>query len=644
MSRLEISQLSGRNISASKYGGKAAGLSLLYRYGANVPDALFIEATADAQMIDDPGFQAELTEAIKPFRTNDTYDLAIRSSSTAEDAYSESLAGHYLTIIGHRMAFSEVIDKIKTVIGSLQKVKIDDRTRMGVILQKRIDAEYSGVLFSSDPFTYSKNTAIISTIKGLGEALVSGESEGEDILVDFDGDDFKIIEGHPVISHDLIAILLRDAKRIEKAENYPLDIEWAVKDGELFFLQCRPLASITKIPSMTRFVDKHSLSDIPSALVSHDKIKLRFAARQSGILISDAYVYIHNSCNTTCDAAIDIKKSDKCKGYSAVIIYPKTLSDKVIRSFVGDKTKIKGSIKDCCRYGFRSFPEYDNLDNCLCEYSKVVSSDYWISATILQEIYDPLYTGIIKHIPDGFVIEITKGHFLTKGVVPTSQYSITADGRITTKKETHQNSWYKIIEGHVIYCVCNEGEDDLVYLTDEEAAFLQKYLMRSIQNETTVIEFGILANRKEGLFQPYLIDFVDDSTTGDIESTDLADGIISKGVATGMITYIEDQSHGSLDAHFHDALPSDTECDDKVIFFCERPDISLLEVIRRYRSENIGFVFEDGSLLCHLAVVLREKGIPAIKIGEPFAKSKSGICTIDASSIGISGKERISYE
>ena len=43
----------------------------------------------------------------------------------------------------------------------------------------------------------------------------------------------------------------------------------------------------------------------------------------------------------------------------------------------------------------------------------------WLCITIIQEIFDPIFTGIAKKIEDGFLIEIAKGHFLPKGVVPT---------------------------------------------------------------------------------------------------------------------------------------------------------------------------------------------------------------------------------
>ena len=47
----------------------------------------------------------------------------------------------------------------------------------------------------------------------------------------------------------------------------------------------------------------------------------------------------------------------------------------------------------------------------------------------------------------------------------------------------------------------------------------------------------------------------------------------------------------------------------------------------------------------HFAVILREKRIPAIKLGEAVRIIPNGsICTIDASSSGLTPKQRIKFE
>lgn len=143
-------------------------------------------------------------------------------------------------------------------------------------------------------------------------------------------------------------------------------------------------------------------------------------------------------------------------------------------------------------YGIRSFPEYEDLSNCINSYTDLVAEDYWISAIIIQEIFDPKYTGVIQQMSEGFIIEITRGHFLTKGIVPTSQYIVSKEGNVLERIEVHQETWLKIIEGHVVYCVCNNEEDTLVTISDNVIKFMLEYFSSVLKKETNIVEFGLL--------------------------------------------------------------------------------------------------------------------------------------------------------
>ena len=634
---LRITDVRERNIDNKTFGGKAVGLLLLSKEGFLIPETFFIEACKDIDEFDNDEFQFELEKRLRPLCVGGHYHVAIRSSSTIEDAFSDSMAGHFKTFLG-RMSFDEIILRIKEVVISL-KIARTDNAKMGIIIQQMVDADFSGVLFSSDPLTYSKRNMIISYVSGIGDKLVSGAVPGQDILISVNDEDFMFESSD--ISHLLVDTLCRNSKKLERKLNHPLDFEWAIKDGKVYYLQCRPLSNITRIATQIKCVNKENLMHIPQQLLSHDKITLRLKAQDKGILISDAYLYIHNTIGQKESMSIKIEKSCFYKGYSAVIVYPQKLSSKVIRSFVGDKKKVFGNVSDCCRYGIRSFPKYENISECLDSYSKLVTEEYWISTTIIQEIYDPLYTGVLRQIKDGYLLEITRGHFLTKGVVPTSQYTI-MNGKVTTKCEVKQRTWFRIIEGHVIYCVCNEGEDMLVTLTDDNLVGLVEYFNGILCTNSTVIEFGVL-KLNDNKIQAYLIDFVDDGYKTDIAPSDISTGVISRGRIIGEIVHVPEPTEDSLDFHFHDEMKMCNNLSNPTVFFCKKPDISLLSLLETNDPKNIGFVFEDGSALCHFAVVLREKNIPAVKIGH-FQQCEypvGGRCILDADMANISGKERV---
>lgn len=635
---LKIIDIMEEGISTEVFGGKAHGISLLKKNDCRIPTTLVIQATDSLEDIESLEFRKNLLEKLTLFSENDTFDLAIRSSCTLEDDFVDSMAGHFDTFLGE-MNIDDIFINIKKIVSAIQ----NNNGKMGIIIQNRIPAEYAGVLFSSNPITYSKRQMLISYVNGMGDKLVSGEECGVDVAVTMDGDDFSIDAKIDASLKSKLLLLAKESKRIEKLLKYPLDIEWAIVGTDIYFLQCRPLASITGISSGIYPVNKQSISKIPMQLISHDKIKLRLSAQESAIFISDAYVYIRNSCFEDLPV-LDVPKSDFCKGYSAVIVYPQRLSNKVIRSFVGDKKKVFESITDCCRYGIRSFPEYENLGACLKGYFDLLNDEYWISATIVQEIFDPLYTGVIQRLDQGYIIEITKGHFLTKGVVPTSQYIVSKEGKIVERTEIHQETWLKIIEGHVVHCICNNGDESLVALSDSDVKCIIDSFSPILKIASNVVEFGLL-KLSNNVLEPYLIDFVDDNSPIDISSSDIMNGIISYGTISGKPIVIKNFNEDSLNEHFHNISEVTTRSNEKVIFFCENPELAILKVMEQYDSQNIGFVFQNCAIGAHLAVVLREKGIPAIKLNSKFWKiTQKNNCTIDAETHGLLPEERVKYE
>ena len=83
----------------------------------------------------------------------------------------------------------------------------------------------------------------------------------------------------------------------------------------------------------------------------------------------------------------------------------------------------------------------------------------------------------------------------------------------------------------------------------------------------------------------------------------------------------------------------------KIIFICKNPELTLLDLVNRYKAQNIGFVFENCAVGAHMAVILREKGIPAIRLGTfSYILPHKDICTIDAKTPGLLPKERLKYE
>ena len=123
------------------------------------------------------------------------------------------------------------------------------------------------------------------------------------------------------------------------------------------------------------------------------------------------------------------------------------------------------------------------------------------------------------------------------------------------------------------------------------------------------IEFGIIKNNSNYL--PYLIDYSIENEES-IDLNQISNGVISSGKVTGKLIKMDiGDNVGAIDTHFFNEIKNKTVRYNNVIFACELPSISLLNLLEEV-GNNIGFVFKEGSALCHFAVTLREKGIPAL--------------------------------
>lgn len=209
-------------------GGKAAGLAKLVAYGCSVPD--FFVITAGTVLNDE--FAAEL----KTFAADLHCDaFSVRSSNVNEDSATSSFAGQFLTLLNVKK--ENLFAAVKQVAQSVKGQRADKygshfdvrQSGMAVIVQKQICGVKSGVVLTQSP--YSEDEIIIESVDGAGENLVSGAVTPRKTVVK--KDTVNISDGY-------LSELARTAIKLEKAEGYPLDIEWTVAD-KLYFLQMRPI-------------------------------------------------------------------------------------------------------------------------------------------------------------------------------------------------------------------------------------------------------------------------------------------------------------------------------------------------------------------------------------------------------------------
>ena len=378
-------------------------------------------------------------------------------------------------------------------------------------------------------------------------------------------------------------------------------------------LQVRPATGIFPSgPSVVPVTLEHK-SELPKLVAQNPKVLLRLEGESDGILVSPATVAVMKCSNRSIIPSVNrLGPSDRCKGYSVVLIYPQTLAGKVVRMFQRPRMnsrELELFLEGCRRYKIRTYPQMGSLQQTLEEIAENCTGHSWLGIVIIQEIYDPTFTGVVRRISDGYAVELAFGHFVPKGIVSTSQYVTDLSGSVTHVSEVHQGSRLRIFDGHVV--------EEKLFHDDSLVTVSQATIRRVIRTFAPIlnagkvsVEFGVLPNsegRRTHLL-PYLIDFVDDSVSAALSTTDFLDGVISRGKRVGVLLSppIRYAKPDPLDFHFYDTRTLPHIGDKSVVFLCERPDISLLNLVTGHSPQRIGFVFREGSMLCHLAIILRE--------------------------------------
>ena len=204
--------------------------------------------------------------------------MAVRSSATAEDLASASFAGQqetYLNVLGMEALAAAVTDcwaSLWTARAMAYRAREGigpDTVRLAVVVQRMVEAESAGVMFTANPANGRRDQIVISAAWGLGESVVSGSVTTDDVVVEAgtgrvlsrrtaDKDVMTVYADHgtreqpvptgrrrqPVLDDRAAAGLAGYGSRIADHFGAPQDIEWARAGGEFFILQSRPVTAL----------------------------------------------------------------------------------------------------------------------------------------------------------------------------------------------------------------------------------------------------------------------------------------------------------------------------------------------------------------------------------------------------------------
>ncbi len=202
--------------------------------------------------------------------------VAVRSSATTEDLADASFAGQQDTFLGVK-GKDELIEKVKQCFSSLftaraiyyrKKKGFDhEKARLAVVVQKMINSQKSGVIFSKNPLK-NDDSIVIEAVWGLGEGIVSGKILPDNYVLNRDLDilDMKIADKkialvrnssgkineakliperstQQVLTGHELKLLAQYSLDLERHYEKPQDIEFAIADDEIYIVQSRPITT-----------------------------------------------------------------------------------------------------------------------------------------------------------------------------------------------------------------------------------------------------------------------------------------------------------------------------------------------------------------------------------------------------------------
>ncbi len=341
----------------SLVGGKGANLGEMTRAEIPVPPGFIVTADAYFDFVEEAKLTDKIHNLLEPLDPNHSQQLhqiagqikqlildatmppelageiqqayiklgrglvAVRSSATAEDLPTASFAGQQSTFLNVQ-GEEEVVAAVQWCWASLfepraifyrqQQGFADVKVGIAVPVQKMVQSQASGVMFTLEPVTSDRSKIIIEAVYGLGEAIVGGEVTPDLYIVEKEGleistkkiatQDWQLIKNpdgtgeranikvalppsnqdEQKISDDDIIHLAKLAKQLEEHYQFPQDIEWAKENGQILIVQTRPVTTIKEATEVTPEIEAPTLLTGASASpgMASGPVKIVYKASQ----------------------------------------------------------------------------------------------------------------------------------------------------------------------------------------------------------------------------------------------------------------------------------------------------------------------------------------------------------------------------
>ncbi|MEM9652498.1 MAG: hypothetical protein AAGA65_10400 [Actinomycetota bacterium] len=553
--------------------------------GLRVPNAVAISVSEAAEFDEDSAREALSLLDI------DAEWLIARSSGLTEDSEHSSLAGHYESL---RCAPTSAA--VRSAVGRVASSGVGG-DRCAVILQVWQEAAVGGVGFSCDPLTFEDATILNWTAGSVADAL-AGESAAEY----FDSRESLTPPGMPA---GVWAQVRTALDQIAGVFNMPVDVEWlADHDNEVWFVQARPV--VTPPAGTYTMNSAVEFELVPRQLRSHRKLGLRALALNASIPMAKSALHIGTRSDERAASAVTVAPNSAAT--TLVLILPDHLDGKIVREFSGTSGSIvEDMIESCQRYSIRRYPRFHSVDEAIGDVLDRGLKSAVVAAVLEGQILHATWTGVFAQTEDGYVVEMAQGHFVPKGIVETSRYTFDESGQLLSAERNDQTEIVHFVDGRVVH---ESPVQEQLHPNQDTIEAISADLIRFSKSLTgTALEFGVVQDSQAGPWT-YLIDQVDLAQEEVPSVASASKGAISTGTVSGRLVVAETATEAH-DVHFHSDESEKVRSAFDTIYLAESDSLSLLNLVLSSNPETTGFVFKRASLLSHLSIVLRERGIPA---------------------------------
>lgn len=558
---------------ARSLGGKALGLARLRRVGATIPPTLCISVSQDDVGETLSQLPRALADWSSPLPARNRW--IVRSSYSEEDSVASSAAGLFQTKV-IQVHDNFAANPIVRVAHGILQTLLRRGSHATVLVQPFVEGTISGVLFSTDPNVGRRGDGIVTFVEGSCASLVDGSTAPT--VVPFEKK--RPPAGLPPPLLQRWEELIDQCFALEHEWEIPIDCEFTVAaDGVLYFLQARPIASLTALPMTAQLESVEEKVHLPAVAESHPKVQLRRLCQRSGVPISKAWI-----ARTSAWEPLRFFRLPKAT-YTSVLIHPRTVDGTVRRRFSRDG--------------------YTGAAQVLAD-----AGDHWVRYAIVAEVLRAIYTGMATRSEDTTIVEVARGHFVPKGIVDSTVYEVVGE-QVHLVEQPLQRWFYEIdpVSGEAQKRAC----ESRVALEHGQVLGISRILSRLKLESGACLEFGILDGG-----QAYVID-IQRGQPGQQALVNVRN-VVALGEARGELVCVLAPSADGPEGHFYDFAESALQAPPEaspVVVAASRPEIGLLREFGRLAGLDkrvVGAVFEHNSPLCHLCVLLREWNIPAVVI------------------------------